>query len=585
MIVVPETEVRLLNNVPLLNTYEHQLTFGSELEQQTYFIGKSTLANKFTDFTYVRQDGSILVPKARDKLYSTNYLMFKNTDFSSKWFYAFITKLEYINPDTTKVHFEMDVFQTWQFDFTFRSSYIEREHTKRWNDDGSPVINTIDEGLDYGSEYETVNVTQHQPYEGIYFLIIVATERMDSAGEGIKPVLNGAPQPLTFYIHPFRKDGTSPPFTISGMEINLSPIRDVLTSLYTQTTAVNNIAALYVTEYFGMNIPQVDGVLQLLDMTALEHVTIQDENSSFNTLRLRNMPVYQERTINAGDKYAGYFTHTESKLLMHPYTVTVLSDMKGNQQEIKNEHIKSNDVELLTRGSLGTSNKISYNVKRYLMEEGRFPLASEVAISSGIINNSPNDVPIISDMLSAYLQGNRNQLENQKNSIIYGGVANTVGNLFGGIGSAIAGNPVGAVSAGASMLTGYANAYFQIEGLQAKKKDLDTMPAQINKLGGNTAFDYGNDLRGVYVIKKQITTEYRNRLGDFFKMYGYKVNKLKKPVLRTREHFNFIKTVGANLTGNVPQDDLVIIKKMFDNGVTLWHGDYVGNYDLENNEI
>lgn len=584
MLVVPQTEVRLLSNVPLLNTYEHQLTFASTAAQASYFMGKA--AHTFTDFTYVKEDGSIKVPKGRDKLYNCNYVMFKNGDFSSKWFYGFVTKLEYINPDTTKVHFELDVYQTWQFAFTFRPSFIEREHAKRWNADGTPVINTVDEGLDYGSEYEVVDVKKWQPFEGVFFLIIVSTERMDVNGTGITPTVNGSPQPLTYYIHPFKLDGTSPAFFIDGFNINLSPISDVLKGLYTQEGAVGNIASLYVTEYFGYDIAQTEaGSLAITDMSVLEHVTVQDDASSFNTLRLVQLPKYENKEISTGNKYNGFYSTDESKLFMHPYTVTVLSDMKGNQQEIKNEYVQSEFLTITVKGSLGTSNKISYNVKDYLMDESRFLDGHEVAISTGIVNNSPNDVPVITDMLSAYLQGNRNQIENQKNSIIYGGVANTVGNLFGGIGSAIAGNPVGAVSAGASMLTGYANAYFAIEGMQAKKQDIDTVPSQLNKLGGNTAFDYGNDYRGLYIIKKQITAEYRTRLAAFFKMFGYKTNTVKTPNLKSRQHFNFIKTLGANVTGDVPQDDLTVIKKMFDNGVTLWHGDYVGDYTKLNDEV
>lgn len=588
MLVVPQTEVRLLSNVPLTNTYEHQMDFTDKTAQANYFLSKSTTANTFQDFTYVKEDGTVKVPKGRDSLYACNYIMFKNTDFSGKWFYGFITKLEYINPSTTKVHFELDVFQTWQFDFTFNPSFIEREHQDRWNADGSPVVNTLDEGVDYGSEYETVTVTQFQPYDQVFFLVIASTERMDTNGSGITPVLNGAPQPLTYYVHPFKLDGTVPTFQISGMNINLSPVSDVLKALYTNTKAVNNIASLYVTEYFGLDIPYSNGVFSLPDMSQLEHVTVQDDTSSFNTLCLVDLKNYQDKVLNMGSKYSTKVKEgvTESKLLMHPYTTTILSDMKGNQQEIKAEHIKGNDLQLTVKGSLGTSNKVSYNVKNYLMDETSIGSnGSEYAIEKGIINNSPNDVPVITDLLSAYLQGNRNTLENQKNSIIFGSIANTVGNVFGGVGQALARNPVGTVSAGADMLTGYASAYFQIQGMIAKKKDLDTMPSQINKLGGNTAFDYGNGYRGVYVIEKRISSERRAILQDYFKMFGYKSNKVKQPSLKSRQHFNYIRTIGANLTGNVPQDDLAVIKKMFDNGVTIWHTSDVGNYGLANGEV
>jgi hypothetical protein len=576
------TEVRLLSNVPLNNSYEHVMDFPNSTEQSSYFLGKTKWT--FTDLTYQRNEGFVRIPQGYDDLYTCNYVMYKNREYSNKWFYGFITRKEYVNPNMTKVYFEIDVFQTWQYEMSLKPSFVAREHTKRWLSDGAPVINTIDEGLDYGTEYETVSISQVMPYDNIFFLVIVCTERMDGGQTGITPTLNGSPQPLTYYIHPFKMDGTSPTFTIMGMNINLSPISDVLKGLYTQTGAVNNVANIYVTEYIGFDIPFSGGAFSLPDMSVLEHVTIQDTEDTFNTLRLANLPEYQTRSVNLGNKYTGYASVNESKLMMYPYTVTVLTDLKGNMKEIKNEYVHDTNLVIKTRGSVGVSNKISYHVANYLTNELQAN-AVEVTLENSVINNNPNDVPIVTDLLSAYLQGNRNSLENQKNSIVFNSLANTVGNVFGGIGSALAGNPVGTVSAGAGMLTGVASAYFQIQGMEAKKQDIDNTPSTLNKMGGNTAFDYGNDIKGLYVIKKQITYEYRKKLEDFFKMFGYKVNELKSPNYKTRQHFNFIQTKGVNVTGDIPQDDINTIKTIFDKGVTVWHGDWLGDYSLTNNEV
>jgi hypothetical protein len=60
---------------------------------------------------------------------------------------------------------------------------------------------------------------------------------------------------------------------------------------------------------------------------------------------------------------------------------------------------------------------------------------------------------------------------------------------------------------------------------------------------------------------------------------------LKTPALKTRQHFNFIQTAGANIIGDVPQDNLARLKEIFDKGITLWHTDDVLNYSLANGEI
>lgn len=571
MNVIPKSEVRLLSAVPLNNSYEHTMDFSSKEEQTNYFLAKTQ--HTFSDLTYVKEHNALMVPVASDGLYVCNYIMFQNPEFASKWFYGFITKKEYVNPNTTRIHFEIDPFQTWQFELRFRSSFIEREHCKRWNSDGSPVINTIDEGLNYGTEYEVVDNMQYIPYNTIFFLVIVATQTMHggTAEVGkITPTLNGSPQPLTYYVHPFKMNGTTPTVNMDGTAIDLSPLTDVLKSLYKNKTAVNNIASLYITEYTGIPIAR-NGEVLTVSMSNFDHATIQDDSDSFNTLYVKNAPAYAKLEQALGNKYGGYHEVTESKLMMYPYMMTVLTDMKGNHQEIKNEYIQGNTLTISTTGSMGVSNKVAYNVKNYLMKESDILSAGEITLRNGIINNNPNDVPIITDMLSAYLQGNRNAIENQKHTILYNQASGMVGSAFNR-------DVKGMVDSGAS-------GFLQMEGLMAKQKDLSTIPPQITRLGGNTAFDYGNDVKGLYIVRLQITAEYRKMLTNFFKMFGYKVNDVKVPNLRSRQHFNFIKTVGANVTGNIPAEDLAVIKQMFDNGVTIWHGDYIGNYNLANNEV
>ena len=581
--MVPETEIRLLSHIPLTPGYEHQLTFSSKATQTTFFQGKTSQV--FTDFTYLKEDSTIKVPGGRDSLYACNYLMFRNKDFSTKWFYGFITKLEYVNPNTTKVHFDLDVFQTWQFDFTFRPSYVVREHTQRWNVDGSPVINTLDEGLDYGSEYETVDIENYKPYGEIFFLVIVTKAAMHYEYPGpinmvnmINPNRNGLPQPLNYYIQPFRLDGTTPNIEVGGSAYTPSPILEVLKGLFTQEGAVNNVVSIYVTEYFT-NIAYV-AATDTMSFSSSDYAraSVSDNEAvNINTIFVKDLAAYSGTLKNFGSKYLDYTAVTESKLLMYPYTVLVLDDFKGNRVELKNEYINTSSLSLRIKGSLGTSNKVAYFPESYLNSLGDQTLGLE----HGLINNNPNDLPILADMLSAYLQGNRNALDNQKSQIMFNAVVNAAQGVVGGAMSGTGGIAGGVTGAA----IGAVNSYYQIEGLNAKKRDIMNTPPQAAKMGGNTSFDYGNNISGIYLIKKQITAEYRARLTDFFKMFGYKINTLKVPNLKSRNHYNYIQTKGVNLTGNVPQDDLNKLKEIFDNGATFWHGEYVGDYTLTNGEV
>ena len=126
MYIVPNSTIHILHGCPLDNTYRDTLYFTNKTTQSSYFLS----LNKYTlnNYTYVRKENVLRVEVRNDNLYDCNYLMFKNTAFGDKWFYAFITKTEYINNETTANTYEIDVMQTWKFDYTIHPSFVEREH-------------------------------------------------------------------------------------------------------------------------------------------------------------------------------------------------------------------------------------------------------------------------------------------------------------------------------------------------------------------------------------------------------------------------------------------------------------------------
>lgn len=128
MYVSPSTIIKILTNVPLDNTYEHSIYFTSLGNQSSYFAGKAKYS--LTEQSYQRvQKGRIRVGLTADQLYDCNYLMFQNSGFGNKWFYAFIKGVEYINNAVSEIEFEIDVIQTWFFDFSFNKCFVERIHS------------------------------------------------------------------------------------------------------------------------------------------------------------------------------------------------------------------------------------------------------------------------------------------------------------------------------------------------------------------------------------------------------------------------------------------------------------------------
>ena len=99
-----------------------------------------------------------------------------------------------------------------------------------------------------------------------------------------------------------------------------------------------------------------------------------------------------------------------------------------------------------------------------------------------------------------------------------------------------------------------------------------SMLPDTGSLGGSNAtllgYNFMNkDIFNRYTIKAQ----FAKRIDKFFDMYGYTINELKNININSRPNWNYIKTQGANILGDIPQYDLQTIKEMFDNGITFWH--------------
>ena len=123
MYIEPNTNIRILKDVPLDTTYDHTIYFSSATAQTNYFAGltKYNLNNQ----TYQRvKRGYARVQRKAEDLYDCNYMMFQNSAYGNKWFYAFITGMRYINDNVTEISIATDAFQTWQFDLIYKQSFI-----------------------------------------------------------------------------------------------------------------------------------------------------------------------------------------------------------------------------------------------------------------------------------------------------------------------------------------------------------------------------------------------------------------------------------------------------------------------------
>ena len=181
MLIQPDTYIRLIKNCPLDSTYNHTIYFNTELEQIGYF--KNTLQGiNFTKQSYQRYDKGVLQIQApAETLYDCNYLMFQNTAFGNKYFYAFVTSIEYVNNVTSRITYEIDVMQTWEFSYEIGDCFIEREHSVTDNIGD----NLVPESLETGEFMLNKLTVNNCPFTaGAYNVIIVqGTDKIKVNGE------------------------------------------------------------------------------------------------------------------------------------------------------------------------------------------------------------------------------------------------------------------------------------------------------------------------------------------------------------------------------------------------------------------
>lgn len=176
MVIAPGTLLNILHNVPLDTSYDHTLYFATKDAQYAYF--NSLAKYRAVNYTYVRyNDGIIRVGYKADELYDCNYIMFQNTNFGNKWFYAYIKSVNYVSNDVSEITFEIDVIQTWLFDFQPDFCFVERTH---------PVTDAIGDHIEPEniSTGEYVMNTYQQIFDATNLGVIVAVTDVNEGTEG-----------------------------------------------------------------------------------------------------------------------------------------------------------------------------------------------------------------------------------------------------------------------------------------------------------------------------------------------------------------------------------------------------------------
>lgn len=122
-----------------------------------------------------------------------------------------------------------------------------------------------------------------------------------------------------------------------------------------------------------------------------------------------------------------------------------------------------------------------------------------------------------------------------------------------------------------------------LKDLSFMKAQQQNTPPTIHNVTGCSNLNYLMQGFKPVIARRVLKNDHVRKLDEYFTMYGYQVNTLKKPNLTGRPNHNFIKLAECNIYGNIPNEDLQIITNSFQSGFTFWHNpNTIYNYNVSN---
>lgn len=519
MVIPPSTEIILIKS-PLESDSLHQMNFANSQSQYNYFISLPHV--EFGGCTYQRKDGVVRVPALVDNIRQYNYVMYRNENHGNKWFYAFITGMEYLNDQTTSVKIKTDVFQTWQFDLVYKSTFVEREHVSV----DTVGSHTIDEGLSVGELVDNpATLTEMNYGDSFKVCVLMASPLGTTISESLR-TYNG----IFSGLYPLCMS-----YSDANKYLRLIPKPSEVVSVFIYPT--------------------------LMDVNLDPNVFHPTYDTSIS-IRIPASGTYSSilgtATIERPLSIDGY-TPKNNKCFVYPYSSLFVDNNVGQTAEFHWEDFtNTSSANFRVRGAFGQGCSIKLyptNYKRLNVESESDDLK---AYSYGVTGSKLPICSWSSDSYTAYIaQNSVNMAFNTIGQLTQGLPFTAMTQPTGGVvsqGLAIGKNVLGAIT------------YNMQEHLNASR-----LPDQAHGDVNNADINMATHKHGFTIVNKTMRAERARQIDDYFSMFGYKVNRIKIPNITGRRNWNYVKTTDCYIGGNVPDDDLSEIKNMFNSGLTIWH--------------
>lgn len=554
---------------------------GSGATRDSVMNGSSNLATvKFSygSMTYMRKDKVIVVDENADVLDAAgvNYCRYINPDFSSSmYFYAFIDQIEYVAPKTTRLHIRTDCFTTYFDRIVHNQCFVEREHVP----DDTPYTHTLPEAVGTGEliRMHTIrllggaldtnnsvnwlaafNVATDPAQLGLgSFLGVVSVGGTPSGTWWYGVSLQNA---MLFTKYLTDKDATI--LSISIMSIYAGWINDGM-----DISVDGNPVHVY---YIRDIQPAESGWAGNISIDAhYDYLSWTGGAGQTNQVRIH--------LDNYIAEHSNYYNN--NKLLCYPYSAFELFTYDGSSTTL----IPQDNVVRYQGGTKGieiTDTIVSgYNPSETAIVAIATGTFSEVAPFATQSFSSFPTMAVSQDAYASFVARNANSLKFQKDIAKREGINKVMTSAID-LGNAASSGNIGGFVNGLQSLERVNDS---IEQINAKMADQKNAPDSIAGHASDGALFILNRV-GVFFGAKRINADLMRAADSYFDRYGYAVNITKTPQWNSRPKFNYLKTAGSNIAGQIPEGDKEVINQLFDTGITVWHtvGDY-GIYDGANN--
>lgn len=509
------SQVRLYSGVPWDNTYSHVRLYSSRSDLLSH-LGQ-WLSKSLTGLAPVKLGKlEVRVPYSEMEMLNINYMAFQNPAYSSEWVFAFVTAVEWVSDKTTRISYELDVFQNNFYSVDVKPCFVEFQHIPKSQD----II---------GANQKPVNIETGEPVScyhaqtdfGSMYICFQVTSGTEEGSMFEGRMRNNVYTPFSVWSMQADDDG------VNGA--------NALIKAYNESGKLDAIVLGYMAPELATQDTPETGPSEV-----------------------------KELTFDIPDECFGGYKPKNNKLYTYPFCY-ILADNNEGQSDIYKFELFDN---------VGTAKFHSYGVENTMPAIMTMPAGYKGAdeyYPEAMTNVSFPQIAWTADSYQAYTAQNKASIALRGVSAItsaVGGVATVAGT--GGLGTVQgASQAVGSLGSVVSML--------------AQQLDIMREPPLLRGKTSNENINAGMGLCRVDFYVMTCQRQFAEQIDDFFTIYGYPINEVTTPSLRSRSSWNYVKTNGCGFTGNVDLAQLSALRNIFDSGVTLWHTDNVGNYGLPNN--